>query len=454
MTITPTALLSLPIITTGTESGTWGDVVDNGLTSYLDIAIAGSLSISITTADVTLTKTAGTNAATGIVSTTAQYAILNITGAKTAARNLNLPVTSKQYTINNAGTGGFLLTVRGVTPTTGVTLVDGEKAVIAWNGTDYAKITSSVITALTGTLSTANGGTGSTSTTFVNLTTNVTGTLPVANGGTGVTASTGSGNNVLSTSPTLVTPILGTPTSGTLTNATGLPLTTGVTGTLPVANGGTGATTFTANNVLLGNGTSALQVVAPGTNGNVLTSNGTTWQSTAPTAITGLTLLATISPTVAANVDFLSTFSSTYDNYLIIGSGVTFSTDDGLALRLAVAGAADTGSNYVAVPGGNNINSSVTSTYLQLPGAASVRSAGKGCNFQISILNANDTGRFKCVDYRFIWNDNGGTTSYIYNTELAAYIGANAVTGLRLYGVLGGNFAATGKVRVYGYNNT
>lgn len=77
---------------------------------------------------------------------------------------------------------------------------------------------------------------------------------------------------------------LGTPSSGTLTNATGLPLTTGVTGTLPVANGGTGATSLTANNVLLGNGTSAVQVVAPGASGNVLTSNGTTWQSTTPAA--------------------------------------------------------------------------------------------------------------------------------------------------------------------------
>ena len=52
------------------------------------------------------------------------------------------------------------------------------------------------------------------------LTTGVTGTLPVANGGTGVTTSTGTGNTVLSTSPTLVTPVLGTPTSGTLTNCT------------------------------------------------------------------------------------------------------------------------------------------------------------------------------------------------------------------------------------------
>lgn len=52
----------------------------------------------------------------------------------------------------------------------------------------------------------------------------------------------------------------------------------------PVANGGTGATTLTANNVILGNGTSAVQFVAPGSSGNVLTSNGTTWQSTTPAA--------------------------------------------------------------------------------------------------------------------------------------------------------------------------
>jgi hypothetical protein len=59
-------------------------------------------------------------------------------------------------------------------------------------------------------------------------------------------------------------------------------LTTDVTGTLPVGNGGTGATTLTANNVLLGNGTSAIQAVAPGTTGNLLTSNGTTWVATGP----------------------------------------------------------------------------------------------------------------------------------------------------------------------------
>jgi hypothetical protein len=65
-------------------------------------------------------------------------------------------------------------------------------------------------------------------------------------------------------------------------NASGqLDATTGLTGATPVANGGTGAATLTANNVLLGNGTSAVTFVAPSTNGNVLTSNGSTWTSAA-----------------------------------------------------------------------------------------------------------------------------------------------------------------------------
>lgn len=139
MTITPTALLSLPLITTGTESGTWGDVVDNGLTSYLDIAIAGGLAITITTTDVTLANTAGTSSATAIGSTTAQYAILNISGAMTAARNLILPSSSRQYVINNSCTGGFLLTVKGAA-TTGVTLQNGERCTVAWDGSDYVKV--------------------------------------------------------------------------------------------------------------------------------------------------------------------------------------------------------------------------------------------------------------------------------------------------------------------------
>jgi hypothetical protein len=91
-------------------------------------------------------------------------------------------------------------------------------------------------------------------------------------------AASGSVTSVAATVPSIFS-IAGSPitTSGTLAMT--------YSGTaLPVANGGTGATTLTANYVLLGNGTSAPQMIAPSSSGNVLTSNGTTWASTAPAA--------------------------------------------------------------------------------------------------------------------------------------------------------------------------
>lgn len=139
MTVNYTTNLSLGLPVTGTESGTWGDDVNNAITAYLDISIAGGLAVTVTTTDVTLTNTQGTNTATNIGSTTAQYAILNVSGAMTAARNLIVPSSSKWYIVNNTCTGGFLLTVKG-TATTGVTLTNGEKALLFWNGTDYVKV--------------------------------------------------------------------------------------------------------------------------------------------------------------------------------------------------------------------------------------------------------------------------------------------------------------------------
>lgn len=154
MTVNRTTLLDLPLPVTGTESGTWGDITNNGLSEYIDISVAGSLSLSADS-DTDLSSTEGDAAGTNIGSTTAQYAILRCTGARTATRNINAPAWaisggtltnySKIYIVVNETTGSQNIVLRATdsatpTYTTGVTIVPGERAVCAWNGSDFVKV--------------------------------------------------------------------------------------------------------------------------------------------------------------------------------------------------------------------------------------------------------------------------------------------------------------------------
>ena len=215
----------------------------------------------------------------------------------------------------------------------GADLVAGELALNTNDEKLYFKNSAGTVKLLASSASTTNvaslsfGTTGLTPSTATTGAITVAGTLAVANGGTGITSFgtgvatalgqnvTGSGGIVLATSPTLTTPLLGTPTSGTLTNCTGLPLSTGVTGTLGISSGGTGQTTASAafdalnpmttigDMIYEGTGPTATRL-AIGTSGQILTVSGgiPSWQTPAAGGVTTISFGSTgLTPSTATS---------------------------------------------------------------------------------------------------------------------------------------------------------
>jgi hypothetical protein len=153
-----TPLLGLALPTTGDLSGTWGTTVNTAITDLLDDAVAGTVTLS-SNVDVTLTTTNGAD-------NQARNAVILWTASNGATtRNITAPAQSKAYVVINAGTGSIV--VRGSGPTTGVTVISGERSLVAWNGSDFVKVSSSVLTGLSGTLTVSNGGTGVTTLTGI-----------------------------------------------------------------------------------------------------------------------------------------------------------------------------------------------------------------------------------------------------------------------------------------------
>lgn len=136
MTTAATSLLGLALPVDGELSGTWGDVVNASITLLLDSAIAGTTTIS-TDADITLSTTT-------LATNEAREAVLLWTANGSTTRYITAPAQSKTYVVINKTTGTQSIVIRGVGPTTGITVPAGRSAIVAWNGSDFVAANSSV----------------------------------------------------------------------------------------------------------------------------------------------------------------------------------------------------------------------------------------------------------------------------------------------------------------------
>jgi hypothetical protein len=208
--------LKIELIGTGEQAGTWGGTTNTNLGTAIEEAIAGSADVAFSSNDVTLTLT-NTNG-----TQTARHIRLNLTGTSGGARNLILGSgcqIDKPYIVANGLADA--VTVKNTTGT-GVVVPAGKSMWVFNDGTNVVEVITHVNATVTGNVTGNVSGNA----------TNVTGVVAVVNGGTGITSFgtgvatalgqnvTGSGGIALATSPSFTTPVLGTPTSGTLSNCT------------------------------------------------------------------------------------------------------------------------------------------------------------------------------------------------------------------------------------------
>jgi len=226
-------------------------------------------------------------------------------------------------------------------------------------------------------------------------------------------------------------------TSGQILTSAGTGTPTWIT-TLPVANGGTGATTLTSNAVLLGNGTGAVQTVAPGTSGNILTSNGTTWTSVAASS-SGVTTLGNISATSNAKGATISgttltlTAADGTNGGVVTTAAQTFAGTKSFA-DVNLSGALNGGSSATSTIAGFNAAISTVTSALTISSANAATYNGKvlvcsGSAFTVTFDSTVPVG-FSCM---ILQSDNntvsfaGTNNRYNYSSTSGIYAIATAM---------------------------